>query len=130
MSEYTVTSVKTYAVSDDGKKVKITLATKHVGDLVLAMSQQCADDLVEALGAKPLQKGKPAQGGREMRATIPKKWMVTTDLKVPGIVLLLFDPKTESQTGFGLQAKAAKAMGVGLVKRADAVLARKRARRH
>jgi hypothetical protein len=153
MATYTILAVKAHTVSDDGADVKVTLATKHVGDMTLSMPADCLSELISALSqakaaipSKQLKTATPAKqtipaapspqtktaiaskGGKDLNQvtiTVPKKFMVGADLRVHDVVLLIFDQQTESQTGYALNADAAKQMAVGLVKNADAVLTKK-----
>jgi hypothetical protein len=51
--------------------------------------------------------------------------MVTADLQVRGLVLLVFDPKTDAQVGYALDPDSSKKLAAGLVKNAEAVIAHK-----
>jgi hypothetical protein len=50
---------------------------------------------------------------------VPKKWMLRSGLPDHPLVVMVFDPQTEKQSGYGLTATAAREMAVGLVKYAD-----------
>ena len=54
-----------------------------------------------------------------LNVTVPKKWMLRSGLPDHPLVILVFDPLTEKQSGYGLTAGAAREMAVGLVKYAD-----------
>jgi len=56
-----------------------------------------------------------------LNVTVPKKWMLRTGLPDHPLVVMVFDPMTEKQSGYGLTATAAREMAVGLVKHADTV---------
>jgi len=71
----------------------------------------------------------PAKPG-QISVSVPKKWAVTADTTVHDVVLLLFNPNMEKQTGYALGPEAAKEMAVGLVKNADTVLAHKSSKKH
>jgi len=71
----------------------------------------------------------PAKPG-QISVSVPKKWAVTADTSVHDVVLLLFNPNMEKQTGYALGPEAAKEMAVGLVKNAETVLAHKSSKKH
>jgi hypothetical protein len=137
-----VNGVKGHTTSDDGTTATVTFGTKYVGDLALTMPCECIDEIIVALegvrSAAPaaLTSGITARTGiaakREkgtgpVQVRTPRKWLVTADQGVrDGIVLLVFDHQSESQTGFALSARAAKEVAAGLVNEADAVLAQRR----
>ena len=56
-----------------------------------------------------------------LNVTVPKKWMLRSGLPDHPLVVMVFDPLTEKQSGYGLTAGAAREMAVGLVKYADTV---------
>jgi hypothetical protein len=66
---------------------------------------------------------KKAEETNRISVTVPKTWMVTADLKERGVVLLIFDPKTETQAGYALDPEASKKMAAALVQNADAIQA-------
>jgi hypothetical protein len=126
MAKFAVIGVKDHSVSDDGAEVTVTFTSKFIGDIDLTMPADCLDDLISALTkAKNAVRARNAKTPQQVRVTTPKKFMVTADVSVRGIVILIFDPTTVDQCGFALDAKAAKEMAAGLVKNADAVLAQK-----
>ena len=123
-------AVKAHAVSDDGGQVAVAFATKDGGELSVLMPADCLDAIISALNrAKSAVRNKQATSANQISVTTPKTWLVTADLEVHGLVLLIFDPKTETQIGYALDAESSKKMAAGLIKNADAVLARKPTRR-
>jgi hypothetical protein len=126
MPAFSVIGVKGQTVSADGAEVKLTFASKFIGDIDLTIPADRLDDLISALNkANNALRARNSNTPQQVRVTTPKKFMVTADVDVRGIVILIFDPTTVDQCGFALDAKAAKEMAVGLVKNADAVLAQK-----
>jgi hypothetical protein len=71
---------------------------------------------------------KPGEPNDQITISLPKNWLVSSDLTIHDVVLLIFNHKLDAQTGYALDADAAKKMAVGLVKNADAVLAHKASR--
>ena len=123
-------AVKAHAVSDDGGQVAVAFGTKDGGELSVLMPADCLDAVISALNrAKSAARNKQATSASQINVTKPKTWLVTADLEVHGIVLLVFDPKTETQMGYALDAESSKKMAAGLIKNADAVLARASSKR-
>jgi hypothetical protein len=142
-----VNKVTSHAVSDDGAEVILVLDARHVGELALMMSAEGLGDLIAALNRcqseiqsqgrkqpdkpsdKPSEKppGKKSEkpSGEQVEISVPKTWVVGSDLKTHELVLVIFNHQTESQAGYALGADAAKQMATALVKNADAVLTQK-----
>jgi hypothetical protein len=81
---------------------------------------------IESPAPAPEPPAKPGQ----ISVSVPKKWAVTADTSVHDVVLLLFNPNMDKQTGYALGPEAAKEMAIGLVKNADTVLAHKSSKKH
>jgi hypothetical protein len=156
MPGISINSIKSCKLSANGAEVHITFASRYSGDFEISMPLACRDELIALLapgGApKPAQpaptpapapaaapaqapapaaasKTEPAKPG-QISVTVPKKWAVTADTTIHDVVLLLFNPNMDKQTGYALGPEAAKEMAVGLVKNADTVLAHKSAKKH
>jgi hypothetical protein len=61
----------------------------------------------------------PVAKANQVTIRTPKKWMVGSGLPKHEVVLLIFDPQTEVQSGFALSAEAATEMAAALVKNAE-----------
>jgi hypothetical protein len=77
---------------------------------------------------EPAAQSKPGEPNNQVTLTVPKNWLVSADLQMHDVVLLIFNHKTDAQSGYALDADTAKKMAVGLVKNGDAVLAHKASR--
>jgi hypothetical protein len=75
-------------------------------------SSQASDQTTASAGVKDVT---------HLNVTVPKKWMLRSGLPDHPLVVIIFDPQTEKQSGYGLSATAAGEMAVGLVKYADTV---------
>ena len=126
MALLALNAVKAHAVSDDGGQVAVAFATKDGGELSVLMPAECLEALISGLNrAKSVVRNKQAKNAEQVSVTVPKTWMVTADVQARGVVLLVFDPKTEAQVGYALDAESSKRMAAGLVRNADLVLAHK-----
>jgi predicted regulator of Ras-like GTPase activity (Roadblock/LC7/MglB family) len=131
MALLALSEVKGHAVSDDGAHVAVAFKTKDDGELSVMMPADCLDALIAGLNrAKTTVRNKRAKNLEQVSVTMPKAWMVTADVQARGVVLLVFDPKTEAQVGYALDAESSKKMAAGLIKNADAVVAHKASRRN
>lgn len=151
MPGISINSIKSCRLSANGAEVHITFASRYSGDFEISMPLACRDELIALLApggtprpasAAPMaapaapvpapaapSKTEPAKPG-QISVTVPKKWAVTADTTIHDVVLLLFNPNMDKQTGYALGPEAAKEMAVGLVKNADTVLAHKSAKKH
>jgi hypothetical protein len=157
MPGISINGIKSCKLSANGAEVHITFATRYSGDFEIAMPLACRDELIALLApggapqpAQPAQTApapapaaapakapapatpsaaEPAKPG-QISVSVPKKWAVTADTTIHDVVLLLFNPNMDKQTGYALGPEAAKEMAVGLVKNADTVLAHKSAKKH
>src|SRR5262245_20578865 len=126
MALLALTGVKAHAVSDDGAQVALAFTTKTGGEHSVMIPAECLDALIAGLNrAKSVAKNKQSTSGEQVSVTMPKTWMVTADVDVRGVVVVIFDPKTDNQIGYALDVESAKNMAVGLVKNAEAVLAKR-----
>jgi len=142
-----IDKLTSHAVSNDGSEVTLVFDAKHVGELALLMKTECLDDVMAALSqakaaiqskrgepaaqSKPgvtAAQSKPGEPNNQVTLTVPKNWLVSADLQMHDVVLLIFNHKTDAQSGYALDADTAKKMAVGLVKNGDAVLAHKASR--
>jgi hypothetical protein len=159
MPGISINSIKSCKLSANGAEVHITFASRYSGDFEISMPLACRDELIALLAPgtapRPVQAApaaappapapaaappkapapaapsttEPAKPG-QISVTVPKKWAVTADTTIHDVVLLLFNPNMDKQTGYALGPEAAKEMAVGLVKNADTVLAHKSAKKH
>lgn len=122
MATYSVTRIKDFSVSDDGKQAIFTLVTKYAGEISVAMPVECLDVL------QPPKKGAPKaativknESGTTSQGTLqrPKKWILGAETTKHKVVALIFDPQTENEAGFALSAKSAETLADDLVKAAD-----------
>src|SRR5262245_48473567 len=54
-----------------------------------------------------------------LKVRVPKKWMLRTGLPERPLVIVVFDPQTDLQTGFALTEQAAREMAAGLTTQAN-----------
>ena len=159
MPGISINSIKSCRISDNGAEVHITFVSRYSGDFEVSMPIACRDELMALLGpgsaapaippkssppkpsqpvataAAPPRTPAPAAASEaakpgQVSVSVPKKWAVTADTAVHDVVLLLFNPNMDKQSGYALGPEAAKEMAVGLVKNADAVLAHKASKKH
>ena len=144
-----VIDIQAHEYSQDGKNIIISLATKYSAERrTYAVPVGCLYDLISDLrtlkqpsdGATPEPADEtsqpdpaPSQAGGQttppreakdltrLNVSVPKKWMLRSGLPEHPLVVMVFDPMTEKQSGYGLTATAAREMAVGLVKYADTV---------
>jgi len=142
-----VIDIRAHEYTPDGKGIIVSLATKYSPERRdYSVPVECLYNLISDLrtlkppsdGAapadEPLQQapapsqasGQPilAPGAKDLtrlNVTVPKKWMLRSGLPDHPLVVMVFDPQTEKQSGYGLTAAAAREMAVGLVKYADTV---------
>jgi hypothetical protein len=67
----------------------------------------------------------PKTNPDEVRFEIPKNFTVTADTSGRGLVLMIVNHRLENQNGYAFSPDAAKQVAGGLMKSADAALARK-----
>ena len=142
-----VIDIRAHEYTPDGKGIIVSLATKYSAERRdYSVPVECLYNLISDLRAlkppsdgaapadEPLQQapapsqasGQPilAPGAKDLtrlNVTVPKKWMLRSGLPDHPLVVMVFDPQTEKQSGYGLTAAAAREMAVGLVKYADTV---------
>jgi hypothetical protein len=93
-----LTSMKTHAISQDAGHVAIAFATEDGAELSVIMPADCLDALMFALNrARSAVRSKKADESNRVSLTVPKTWMVTADLAEHGVVLVIFDPKTDTR---------------------------------
>jgi hypothetical protein len=144
----TVIDMRAHEYSQDGKNIIISLATKYSAERrSYAVPVECLYDLISDLRtlkqtadgarAEPAEASPPEAAPSQVSAPtasppqakdltrlnviVPKKWMLRSGLPDHPLVVMVFDPMTEKQAGYGLTTTAAREMAVGLVKYADAV---------
>jgi hypothetical protein len=119
----------------DGNNIIISLITRYSAEREYSVPVECLYDLIADLqklkfpeGATPINaRGQPvtapqqAKDLSQIKVTVPKKWMMRSGLPNHPLVVMVFDPQTESQTGYALPETAAREMAVGLVKYADTI---------
>jgi hypothetical protein len=153
MPGISINSIKSCTMSENGADIHITFVSKYSGDFAVTMPVACRDQLLALLGPGdgtphpgapapapvPVAKApapaapaasEPAAKPGQVSVSVPKKWAVTADTAVHDVVLLLFNPNMEKQTGYALGPEAAKEMAIGLVKNADLVLTHKSSKKH
>jgi len=145
-----VIDIRAHEYTPDGKGIIVSLATKYSAERRdYSVPVECLYNLISDLrtlkppsdGAAPAPADEPLQqapapsqasgqpilspGAKDLtrlNVTVPKKWMLRSGLPDHPLVVLVFDPVTEKQSGYGLTATAAREMAVGLVKYADTVV--------
>ena len=144
-----VIDIQAHEYSQDGKNIIISLATKYSAERrTYAVPVGCLYDLISDLRtlkqpsdgstAEPADETSqadpaPSQASGQtpsppeakdltrLNVSVPKKWMLRSGLPAHPLVVLVFDPQTERQSGYGLTATAAREMAEGLVKYADMI---------
>jgi hypothetical protein len=130
-----ITALRANDRTRNGKSIIISLKTRYLSEQTYSVPVECLYELIADLQrlnsskgtapTKPLDQPTSApQQAKDLgriHVTVPKKWMLKSGLPDHPIVVMVFDPQTESQAGYALSAAAAKEMGVGLVKYADIV---------
>ena len=142
-----VIDIRAHEYTPDGKGIIVSLATKYSPERRdYSVPVECLYNLISDLrtlkppsnGAAPAdepsqQDAAPSQASGQttsspgakdltrLNVTVPKKWMLRSGLPDHPLVVMVFDPQTEKQSGYGLTAGAAREMAVGLVKYADTV---------
>src|SRR5262249_44349868 len=90
------------------------------------MPADCLDALISALKrARSAVRSKKTDESHRISVTVPKTWMVTADLNERGAVLVIFDPKTDTQAAYALKVEASKKMAAGLIQNASAIETRR-----
>jgi len=145
-----VIDIRAHEYTPDGKGIIVSLATKYSAERRdYSVPVECLYNLISDLrtlkppsdGAAPAPADEtsqpdpaPSQASGQiipppqtkdltrLNVTVPKKWMLRSGLPDHPLVILVFDPVTEKQSGYGLTATAAREMAVGLVKYADTVV--------
>ena len=111
----------------DGKNIIISLKPRYSPEQTYSVPVECLYELITDLqnlnsskgtaAIKPLEQSisapQPAKDLSRINVTIPKKWMLKSGLPDHPIVVVIFNPQTEIQSGYALPAAAAKEMGVG-----------------
>ena len=144
-----VIDLRAHEYTPDGKGIIVSLATKYSPERRnYSVPVECLYNLISDLrtlkppsnGAAPAPADETSQqapaplqasgqtpsspGAKDLtrlNVTVPKKWMLRSGLPDHPLVVMVFDPQTEKQSGYGLTAAAAREMAVGLVKYADTV---------
>jgi hypothetical protein len=135
-----VVSMRALEYSANGSNVTISLTTKYSSERLFSVPLSCLSELISDLenlkrgGAAPeAQNDASAQrtdlsadtaakpAGDQVNIRVPKKWMLASGLPNHPLVILILDPKTKAQIGFGFGDRAAREMATGLVKYADLI---------
>jgi|SRR6516225_609715 hypothetical protein len=121
MALQAVTAVKAHAVSDDGSQLALAFATREGGELSVMMPTDCLEEFIDGLNrAKATAVNKGFKNSDRIRVTVPKTWMVTMDSNTRGVVLV-FDQKTDSRVGYGLDAESSRKIAAALAHNADVI---------
>jgi hypothetical protein len=122
MTLLALNAIKAHAVSEDGGHVAVAFATEEGDDLSVMMPANCLDALISTLKrVKSAAKNKKANGLDQLNLTMPKSWMVAADLNLHGVVVVIFDPKSDAQAGYALDIESSKKMATSLIQTANAV---------
>jgi hypothetical protein len=143
-----VASLRATEYSADGQKVTISLTTKYTSERLYSVPLSCLSEFIADLerlkASEPTAPAAAARKGttdakfaasrgaapvhaaagsnpKEIKVNLPKKWMVASALPQRPMVILVFDPQTETQAGFGFGGPAAREMAAGLIKYADQI---------
>ena len=108
MTEYAVTQIKDFAVSDDGSEVTFTLVTKYASEMVIKMPASC----LEALKPPADRAAGAAKAGNRGKTALyrPKKWLLGGETTKHKLVALVFDSRTDREAGFALSPKSGKGL--------------------
>ena len=101
-------------------EVTVIMKPKYTEARTYSLPRECLDQMIAditVMGIVP--QSKPADKLNQTTVRAPKKWMIGSGLPKHKVVLLIFDPQTEAQSGFALSAEAASEMAAGLVKNAE-----------
>jgi hypothetical protein len=130
MALQAVTAIKAHAVSDDGSHVALAFATREGGEISIMVPAECLEQLIAGLNrAKATVANKRSKNLEQIGVVFPKTGMVTADLNARGVVLLIFDAKTDSQVAYGLEPEASKKIAAGLIQNADTIIRQKGVKR-
>jgi hypothetical protein len=146
-----VIDIRAHEYSADGRAIMISLATKYSAERrTYSVPVECLHTLIADLRTlkRPSEAGAATDGGElataeaasspgpvadtttspaqakdltRLNVTVPKKWLLRSGLPDHPLVVMVFDPLTEKQSGYGLTVTAAREMAVALVKYADTV---------
>ena len=118
----------------DGKNIIISLITRFSTEQAYSVPIECLKELITDLqtlnstegvtttkSPEPIAAPKPAEDQSRINVTVPKKWMLGSGLPNHPVVVMIFNPQTETQVGYALTSTSAREMAVGLVKYADTV---------
>ena len=118
-----ITSLRIQSSVDD-KEVTVAIKPKFSEERRYSLPRQCLDELradLERLGGS--QQPAPVKNPGQIAIKTPKKFMVGSGLPKHPVVFLIFDPQTELQGGYALDAEAAMQMATQLIKQVEAVKA-------
>ena len=130
-----VTALRANDRTPNGKNIIISLKTRYSTEREYSVPVECLYELIADLQKlnsphstvstkppdQPIAVAQRAKDLSRINVTVPKKWMLKSGLPDHAIVVMIFNPQTETQIGYALPAAAAKEMGIGLVKYADIV---------
>jgi hypothetical protein len=118
----------------DGNNIIISLITRFSTEQAYSVPIECLKELITDLqklnsvagvtttkSPEPIASPKPAADQSRVNVTVPKKWMLGSGLPNHPVVVMIFNPQTETQAGYALTSTSAREMAVGLVKYADTV---------
>ena len=134
--------------SADGKNIIISLATKYAAERrSYSVPVECLYDFIADLQKLKSSRDTPVShdaaatdasntasteasnhaviaptSGKDLNRVnviVPKRWMLRSGLPDRPLVIMVFDPQTETQAGYALTETAAREMAVGLIKYAD-----------
>lgn len=107
--------------SDQAKLPPTASPTASATGIAQAQPQISVTQTVKPTAPPP---GIPAVS-TEYRVQVPRKIIVTADLKQHEVVLMLFEGPTDAKTGYALDAKGAKATAARLIESADVLIGHK-----
>ena len=114
-----LTSIRIDQGATDGE-VTVIMKPKYTEARTYSLPRECLDQMIADINAMGIiTQSKPAGKPNKVTVRAPKKWMVGSGLPKNKVVLLIFDPQTEAQSGFALSAEAATEMAAGLAKNAE-----------
>src|SRR5262249_55131485 len=125
-----IVDFKAERYSPDGKAIVVSFATKYsaerrsyalpvqslygfIADLKKWQGPSVPAPAPDARATPPKSKtgGPPAEAvSNGIKVRVPKKWMLRTGLPERPLVIMVFDPQTDLQTGFALTEQAAREM--------------------
>jgi hypothetical protein len=106
----------------DGKKIIVSMITQYSTERAYSVPVECLYDLIADLQKlnsaegvtptkspdQPIAAPQQAKDLSRINVTVPKKWMLGSGLPNHSMVVMIFNPQTETQAGYALTATSAR----------------------